>query len=45
MFVLDVFDSLTTDRPYRKTLSHEEAVRIMAEEVNAIGGPRIFSEV
>lgn len=32
--VTDVYDALTTDRPYRKALSFEEAFRIMREEVN-----------
>ncbi len=27
--VIDVFDALTTDRPYRKRLSHEEAIKII----------------
>ncbi|MGB6822574.1 MAG: HD domain-containing phosphohydrolase [Candidatus Acidiferrales bacterium] len=31
---VDVYDSLTTDRPYRKALPPPEALRIMREEVN-----------
>jgi putative two-component system response regulator len=31
--VTDVYDALTTDRPYRKALSHEKALEIIKEEV------------
>ncbi|HEV2618155.1 MAG TPA: HD domain-containing phosphohydrolase [Candidatus Acidoferrales bacterium] len=31
---VDVYDSLTTDRPYRKALQPEDALGIMREEVN-----------
>ena len=31
--VVDVFDALTTDRPYRQSMSHEEAFGVMREEV------------
>jgi diguanylate cyclase (GGDEF)-like protein/putative nucleotidyltransferase with HDIG domain len=30
--IVDVFDALTSHRPYRRALSHEEAVRILREE-------------
>jgi cyclic di-GMP phosphodiesterase len=30
--ITDVYDALTTDRPYRAALSHHEAIRIMLEE-------------
>ena len=30
--IVDIFDSLTTDRPYRKALSQEKALQIMWEE-------------
>jgi len=33
MTVVDVYDALTTKRPYRKALSPEEALRIMRDEV------------
>ena len=33
MTTVDVYDALTTDRPYRKALSREEALRTMREEV------------
>ena len=29
---MDIYDSLTTDRPYRKALSQEKASEIMSEE-------------
>jgi putative two-component system response regulator len=29
---VDIYDSLTTDRPYRKALSQEKALEIMWEE-------------
>ncbi len=32
MTIVDIYDSLTTDRPYRQALSTEEAFRIMREE-------------
>jgi putative two-component system response regulator len=31
---VDIFDSLTTDRPYRKALSQEKALEIMWEETH-----------
>lgn len=31
--IVDVYDALTTTRPYRVALSHQEAVRILQEEV------------
>lgn len=31
--LVDVYDALTTDRPYRKALSHAEALSIMEDEV------------
>jgi putative two-component system response regulator len=31
---VDIYDSLTTDRPYRKALSQEKALEIMWEETN-----------
>lgn len=31
--IVDVYDALTTTRPYRVALSHQEAVRILREEV------------
>ena len=32
MAALDVFDALTAERPYRKALPYDEAVRIMSHE-------------
>ncbi|MBI3988139.1 MAG: response regulator [candidate division NC10 bacterium] len=31
--IVDVYDALTTTRPYRVALSHQEAVRVLGEEV------------
>lgn len=31
--VVDVYDALTTERPYKSALAHEEALRVMQEEV------------
>jgi putative two-component system response regulator len=31
--ITDIYDALTTDRPYRKALSQEKAFAIMCEEV------------
>jgi len=30
--ITDIYDALVTDRPYRKSLGHEEAIRTMREE-------------
>jgi putative two-component system response regulator len=43
--VVDVYDALTTERPYKKALSPAEALQIMAEEVaKGWWDPRVFSE-
>ncbi len=45
MQVVDVFDALTTDRPYKKASSNAEALATMREEVaKGWWDPRIFSE-
>ena len=31
MAIVDVYDALVSDRPYKKAFSHEEAVKIIAE--------------
>ncbi|MDR0819470.1 MAG: two-component system response regulator, partial [Oscillospiraceae bacterium] len=31
MAITDVYDALTSERPYKKAFSHEEAVRIIVE--------------
>ncbi|GBD14125.1 Cyclic di-GMP phosphodiesterase response regulator RpfG [bacterium HR24] len=33
--VADMYDALTTDRPYRRAYSHEEAMAIMAKETGS----------
>ncbi|ADQ07599.1 metal dependent phosphohydrolase [Caldicellulosiruptor hydrothermalis 108] len=40
--VADVFDALTTDRPYRKAFSEEKALEIMKEEVGKKFDPEVF---
>lgn len=40
--VADVFDALTTDRPYRKAFSEERALEIMKEEVDKKFDPEVF---
>ena len=32
MAVVDIFDALTSDRPYRKAMPHEKAIRILRQE-------------
>ena len=41
--VADVYDALTTDRPYRKGFTREKALEIMASDVGAFD-PRLFAE-
>lgn len=40
--VADVFDALTTDRPYRKAFSEQKAIEIMKEEVGKKFDPEVF---
>ncbi len=40
--VADVFDALTTDRPYRNAFSEEKALEIMKEEVGKKFDPEVF---
>lgn len=45
MTIVDVFDALTTERPYREALSLEKALAIMQEEVaRGWWDPEIFAE-
>lgn len=34
--IADIYDALTTDRPYRKALSHQEAMKIMKDMTTAL---------
>ena len=38
----DVFDALTTDRPYRPAFSPEEALRMMRVDMNGAFDPTLF---
>ncbi|BCS81715.1 HD domain-containing phosphohydrolase [Anaerocellum diazotrophicum] len=42
--IADVFDALTTDRPYRKAFSEEQALEIMKEDVGKKFDPEVFEE-
>ena len=41
MAVVDVYDALTTDRPYRKTFTHEAAVDMIKNDANKHFDPKI----
>jgi putative nucleotidyltransferase with HDIG domain len=41
--VADVFDALTSERPYRAPLSREEALRIMEEDSGRMFEPELFT--
>ncbi|MCX7828941.1 MAG: response regulator [Thermanaerothrix sp.] len=43
MAVVDVYDALRSQRPYKPPLSHHEAVRIMAEESEGQFDPKVLS--
>ncbi|MCL2081125.1 MAG: response regulator [Oscillospiraceae bacterium] len=48
MAVIDVYDALVSERPYKKAFTHEAAVRIIAEEAGRHFDPQIakvFSEI
>ena len=38
----DVFDALTTDRPYRRAFTPDEALRMMREDMNGAFDPTLF---
>ena len=40
--VADIYDALTTDRPYRKAMSTEKAMAILQSEVGVAVDPRCF---
>jgi putative two-component system response regulator len=42
MAVTDVYDSLTSDRPYKAALTHEEAMEIIREETDRHFDPRMI---
>jgi len=43
--VVDVYDALTTERPYKRALSRDEALEIMEEEIRkGWWDPRLFEE-
>jgi HD-GYP domain-containing protein (c-di-GMP phosphodiesterase class II) len=41
--VADVFDALTTDRPYRRGFSFDEALKIMAKDSGKMFDPDLFA--
>ena len=41
--IVDVYDALTTERPYKRALSNEEALRMMRKEIKkGWWDPRVF---
>lgn len=42
--VIDAWDALTTDRPYRSALSHEEALKIIEDGTGKLYDPDIVNE-
>jgi putative nucleotidyltransferase with HDIG domain len=40
--VADVYDALTTDRPYRPAFTHEQAMRMMRDDSNKAFDPAVF---
>jgi HD-GYP domain-containing protein (c-di-GMP phosphodiesterase class II) len=40
--VADVFDALTTDRPYRRAFTWDEALTMMAKDVGKMFDPELF---
>ena len=40
--VADVFDALTTDRPYRRAFTWDEALNMMAKDVGKMFDPDLF---
>ena len=48
MAIVDVYDALTTERPYKKAFTHEASLRIIADDAGKHFDPRIvnvFSEI
>ena len=44
MCVVDVYDALTSDRPYRKAMTDEEAVEIIKREAGTLFNPIVAQE-
>jgi len=42
--VVDVFDALTSDRPYRKAMTEEEAIEVIRRESGTLFNPRVANE-
>ena len=48
MAIIDVYDSLVSERPYKKPFSHEEAVRIIMDDAGRHFDPliaKVFHDV
>lgn len=43
ILIVDAYDAMTTTRPYRKALTHNQAMAILAEETGAKVDPQIFT--
>ena len=41
--VADVYDALTTDRPYRRAFTHDEAMRMMTDDAGKSFDPAVFA--
>lgn len=43
ILIVDSYDAMTTTRPYRKALTHNQAMDILAEETGTKVDPQIFT--
>jgi len=41
MAIVDVYDAITSERPYKKAFTHDEAVKIISEEAGKQFDPKI----